>query len=196
MEVIKKENIDAWKWLQKEEYETWARSHFAEELKAEQDPTKHVKPPPVRGIGRPRKERMIAEDENENGHVQKKRKMTCNKCKGEGHNAKSCKGESTIMDRAKLVFIVLASYLIACDFTCCRKIVRKTKSGIKMAKYKPLRSGSDGLASDTANDVPPSTRHFQGTSNYEKPPVKAVEKPSLKPVQPRPRFKVVRVADP
>ncbi|KAF9618537.1 hypothetical protein IFM89_002232 [Coptis chinensis] len=36
MEVIKKENIDAWKWLQKEGYETWARSHFSEELKAEQ----------------------------------------------------------------------------------------------------------------------------------------------------------------
>ncbi|KAF9622647.1 hypothetical protein IFM89_032546 [Coptis chinensis] len=58
------------------------------------DPTKHVKPPPlVRGIRRHRKERMRAEDENENGHVQKKeRKMTCSKCKGEGHNARSCKG--------------------------------------------------------------------------------------------------------
>ncbi|KAF9618824.1 hypothetical protein IFM89_002692 [Coptis chinensis] len=57
------------------------------------DPTKHVKPPPlVRGIGRPRKERMRAKDENENGHVYKKRKMTCSKCKGEGHNARSCKG--------------------------------------------------------------------------------------------------------
>ncbi|KAF9589055.1 hypothetical protein IFM89_018317 [Coptis chinensis] len=37
------------------------------------NPTKLVKPPPlVRGIGRPKKQRMRAEDENENGHVQKK----------------------------------------------------------------------------------------------------------------------------
>ncbi|KAF9624522.1 hypothetical protein IFM89_011635 [Coptis chinensis] len=47
------------------------------------DPNKHVKPPLlVRGIGRPRKQRMRAEDENENGHIQKNRKMTCIKCKG------------------------------------------------------------------------------------------------------------------
>ncbi|KAF9626329.1 hypothetical protein IFM89_032178 [Coptis chinensis] len=61
------------------------------------DPTKLVKPPPlVWGIGRPKKQRMCAKDENENGHVQKKRKMTCSKCKREGHNARSCKGLSAL----------------------------------------------------------------------------------------------------
>ncbi|KAF9598603.1 hypothetical protein IFM89_028272 [Coptis chinensis] len=143
------------------------------------DPTKHVKPPPlVRGIGRPRKEIMRAEDENENGHVYKKRKMTCSKCKGEGHNAKSCKdpaasevssngsngrnakkttprlkpkpwtksrtviGESTVMDREK-------------------KIVWKTQSGIKKAKYKALRNDSDAPASD----APPSDPIAEPPSN-------------------------------
>ncbi|KAF9606534.1 hypothetical protein IFM89_025997 [Coptis chinensis] len=150
------------------------------------DPTKHVKPPPlVRGIGRPRKERMRAKDENgnENGHVQKKRKMTCSKCKGEGHNARSCKGlaasevsnngsngsnakkttlrlkpkpwtrsrtvtgESTVMDREK-------------------KIVRKTQSGIKKAKYKALRNDSDTPASDApASDAPPSDPIAEPPSN-------------------------------
>ncbi|KAF9624906.1 hypothetical protein IFM89_015528 [Coptis chinensis] len=101
------------------------------------DPTKHVKPPPlVRGIGRPRKERMRAKDENENGHVYKKKKMTCSKCKGEGHNARSCKG--SLHRRIKQ----------------WKKIVRKTQSGIKKSKYKALRNGSDAPASDAPASDP------------------------------------------
>ncbi|KAF9610738.1 hypothetical protein IFM89_024588 [Coptis chinensis] len=68
------------------------------------DSTKLVKPPPlVRGIGRPKKQRMRAEDENGNGHVQKKRKMTVANVKEKGimqghvkvflhhRNSKQCK---------------------------------------------------------------------------------------------------------
>ncbi|KAF9619330.1 hypothetical protein IFM89_006517 [Coptis chinensis] len=105
------------------------------------DPTKHVKPPfLVRGIGRPRKERMRDEYENENGYMLKKRKMTGNKYKGEGNNARSCKGLAT-------------------------SEIASNGSSQPKAKYKALRSGSDGPASDIANDASPSEPIAEPPSN-------------------------------
>ncbi|KAF9620012.1 hypothetical protein IFM89_010628 [Coptis chinensis] len=136
------------------------------------DPTKHVKPPPlVRGIGRPRKERMRAEDENENGHVYKKRKMTCSKCQGEGHNARSCKGPAASEvssngsngSNAKKTTSRLKpkpwtrSRTVTGESTVMdreKKIVRKTQSSIKKSKYKALRNGSDAPASDPIAEPP------------------------------------------
>ncbi|KAF9626346.1 hypothetical protein IFM89_032195 [Coptis chinensis] len=129
------------------------------------DPTKHVKPPPlVRGIGRPRKERTRAEDENKNGHVYKKRKMTCSKCQGEGHNARSCKGPAASEvssngsngSNAKKT----TSRLKPKPWTRSRiwmrrkNCQRKTQSGIKKSKYKVLRNGSDAPASDPIAEPP------------------------------------------
>ncbi|KAF9598702.1 hypothetical protein IFM89_029952 [Coptis chinensis] len=133
------------------------------------DPTKLVKPPPlVRGIGRPKKQRMRAEDENNNGHVQKKRKMTCSKCKGERHNARSCKGLSIseIASNAKNKAPRFKpkpwtrSRTVTGESTCmdrAKKIVRKTQGGIMKAKKKKksgLQSGSDAPPSESIAEPP------------------------------------------
>ncbi|KAF9592842.1 hypothetical protein IFM89_017807 [Coptis chinensis] len=113
----------------------------------------------------------LGEDRKKNGQCKLGSQKNSRSNEGEGHNARSCKGpaasevssngsngsnakkttsrlkpkpwarsrtmtgESTVMDREK-------------------KIVRKTQSGIKKAKYKALRNGSDAPASDASASDP------------------------------------------
>ncbi|KAF9617106.1 hypothetical protein IFM89_033272 [Coptis chinensis] len=58
------------------------------------DPNKIVRPPPFeRGIGRPRKQRIREEYEEDIGRGKnKRRKMTCTRCKKQGQNSRTCKG--------------------------------------------------------------------------------------------------------
>ncbi|KAF9587589.1 hypothetical protein IFM89_004047 [Coptis chinensis] len=147
------------------------------------DPTKLIKPPPlVRGIGRPKKQRMHAEDENEMVMCKKKRKMTCSKCKGEGHNARSCKGfsASEIASNAKNKALRLKpkpwtrSRTVTRESTCmdrAKKIVRKTQGGIRKAKKKSsLQSGSDAPLSES---IAESTNNAPLSESISEPPSNA-----------------------
>ncbi|KAF9603658.1 hypothetical protein IFM89_037317 [Coptis chinensis] len=58
------------------------------------DPNKIVRPPPFeRGSRRPRKQRIGEEyDKDIRRGKSKRRKMTCTRCKKQGHNSRTCKG--------------------------------------------------------------------------------------------------------
>ncbi|KAF9622968.1 hypothetical protein IFM89_035683 [Coptis chinensis] len=75
-------------------YGDYGASYNLVPIFCDEDPNEIVRPPPFeRAIGRPRKQRIKEEYEEDIGRGKnKRRKMTCTRCKKQGHNSRTCKG--------------------------------------------------------------------------------------------------------